>query len=46
MGDWRFEITTRRWKHKDQRLSIYNGGTFKQWHFLCFHLIHVWDYEG
>ena len=45
-NEWQLEITLRRWKHADQRMAIYDGGTFKQWHFLCFHLFHIWDYEG
>ena len=45
-NEWQLEITLTRWKHGDQRMAIYDGGTFKQWHFLCFHLFHIWDYEG
>ena len=45
-NEWQLEITLTRWKHSDQRMAIYDGGTFKHWHFLCFHLLHIWDYEG
>ena len=45
-NEWQLEITLTRWKHGDQRMAIYDGGTFKHWHFLCFHLLHIWDYEG
>jgi len=44
--EWWIEITTGRWRHKDQRIGVYDGGTFKIWHFLIIHLHHLWDYEG
>jgi hypothetical protein len=45
-NEWWIEFTTRRWKHKDQRIGVYDGGTFKMWHFGFIHVCHLWDYEG
>ncbi len=39
-NDWYMTIS------KKIGFSIYDGGTFKVYNFLCFSVHHIWDYEG